>query len=220
MANLTFTTGSEAATVKLKTVGSPLSNSFNQNINEAITIPANSSITFVGSNTYLSRDGSNYYQFETSGGDLTVSGDLVSLVNNSQVKMYGFVNLFKGCTNIKDISNLVFPTSIADWCYSNMFAHCTGLVNAGTTLPATSLGRWCYNGMFAGCTSLTTPPTIAVTTIAPFGFYSMFYGCSSLKDAPAILAKTMNGEFTCNGMFRNCSSLSSVTVSINSWSTA
>ena len=220
MANLTFTTGSEAATIKLKTVGSPLPNSFNQNINEAITIPANSSITFVGSNTYLSRDGSNYYQFETSGGDLTVSCDLVSLVNNSQVKMYGFVNLFKGCINIKDISNLVFPASIADWCYSNMFAHCTGLVNAGTTLPATSLGRWCYNGMFAGCTSLTTPPTINATTIAPFGFYSMFYGCSSLKDAPAILAKTMNGEFTCNGMFRNCSSLSSVTVSITNWSTA
>jgi hypothetical protein len=134
--------------------------------------------------------------------------------------MYQFVNLFKGCTNISDISDLVFPTSIADWCYSNMFMDCTGLVDGGTTLPATVLARWCYNGMFAGCTALTSAPSINAITIAPFCFFSMFYGCTSLKDAPTIVTKDMDKEFACNGMFRNCSSLSSVTVSITNWSVA
>lgn len=224
MANLKFiSTGSTTVTLS----GNGLSNSFTANgsaytLGTAISLADGEYVEFAGSTDNFSKDGSHYYQFSIGGtGTVTVEGDLISLINNNAyVKQYQFVNLFKDCTKITSIANLNFPASIADFCYSNMFAGCTGLVNAGTTLPATSVTRWCYNGMFAGCSSMTTPPTILATKVAPFGFYSMFYGCSSLKDAPAILAKTMNGEFTCNGMFRNCSSLSSVTVSISNWSTA
>lgn len=226
MSNLTFTsTGS--TTVKLIAVGRPQQNIFTANnssytLGTVMSLDDGDTVQFSGQSNNLSLNESNYYKFETTGtGTLAISGDLKSLIGNSDyVKNHQFVKLFEGCSNIADISQLVFPTTVADFCYSNMFANCTGLVNASTTLPAQSLARWCYNGMFAGCTSLTSAPLIGATKVAPFCFFSMFYGCSSLTDAPAILAKNMSGDFTCNGMFRNCTSLSSVTVSITNWSTS
>lgn len=226
MANLTFTsTGS--TTVKLIAVGRPQQNIFTTNnssytLGTVMSLDDGDTVQFSGQGNNLSLNERNYYKFETTGeGTLAISGDLKSLIGNSDyVKNHQFVKLFEGCSNIADISQLVFPTTVADFCYSNMFANCTGLVNASTTLPATTLTRWCYNGMFAGCIALTSAPTIAATKIASVCFFSMFYGCSSLTDAPAILAKNMSGDFTCNGMFRDCTSLSSVTVSITNWSTA
>ena len=226
MANLKFTsTGS--TTVKLIAVGRPQQNIFTANnspytLGTEMSLGDGDTIQFSGQGNNLSLNDSNYYIFVTTGtGTLAVEGDLKSLIGNSDyVKSYQFFNLFKGCSNITNISGLVFPPTVADFCFSNMFLNCTGLVNASTTLPATILARWCYNSMFGGCSALTSAPSIAGTTIAPFCFYSMFYGCSSLKDAPAIIARNMDKQFACNGMFRGCTSLSSVTVSITGWSTA
>lgn len=225
MSNLKFTsTGS--TTVKLMAVGLPQKNIFNANnssytLGTFLSLSDGEYVQFSGQGNNFSLNEANYYKFVTAGtGTIKVEGDLNSLIGNSNyLKRYQFVNLFKDCANITDISDLVFPTTVADFCYSNMFLNCTSLVDASTTLPATELAIWCYNSMFAGCSNLTSAPSINAIDVAPYCFYSMFYGCSKLKDAPTIKVNTMDGQFVCNGMFRNCSSLSSVTVNINIWST-
>lgn len=237
MANLKFKTNG-SITIKLKTVGTPFTNSFQckQGIitrrpddsgNDFVTFQLNTAYTFQdssylelsGATSQLSKDGSNYYQFEVTGeGTVEVEGDLISLINNdAYVKQYQFFNLFKGCSKITSIANLNFPASIADWCYANMFMDCTGLVNAGTTLPATATSRWCYQGMFARCTALTTPPNILATKLAPFCYMGMFTGCTSLVTAPSLFNRTVEGDFSTNIMFKDCSNLSTIQVSFTNW---
>lgn len=220
MSNLKFTsTGSTTVTLS----GNGLSNSFFANnsaytLGTAISLADGETVEFYGTGTDFSKDANNFYQFSIGGtGTVTVEGDLVSLINNTAVKQYQFMKLFAGCDKITSIANLVFPATIADWCYANMFMDCTGLVNAGTTLPATAASRWCYQGMFARCSSMTTPPTINSTKLAPFCYYGMFTGCTSLVQGPELNNTVVEGQFSNNIMFKDCTSLSTITVSFTNW---
>ena len=220
MANLKFiSTGSTTVTLS----GNGLPNSFTANgsaytLGTAISLSDGQYVQFVGSTSNFSKDPNHYYQFIIGGtGTVTVEGDLISLINNNAyVKQYQFINLFRGCAKITSIANFNFPTSIADWCYANMFLGCTGLTNGAITLPAAILTNWCYANMFAGCSSLVQAPQINATKAAPYSFYCMFQDCSSLLNAPSIVIKNLDKSFSCNSMFRNCQSLSSISVSFNS----
>ena len=221
MSNLKFiSTGSTTVTLS----GNGLSNSFTANgsaytLGTAIQLADGEYVQFAGSTSNFSKDSSHYYQFVIGGtGTVTIEGDLISLINNNAyVKQYQFANLFKSCSKITSIANLNFPASIADWCYANMFMDCIGLVNAGTTLPVIYTTRWCYQGMFARCTSLTIPPTILAQKLSPFCYYGMFQGCSSLIEGPKLNNRIVEGDFSTNIMFKDCSNLSTIQVGFTSW---
>ena len=222
MANLTFKSNG-TTTVCLSAVGKPFTNSFLANgsaytMGSGITLADQDTVTFEGTNQYLSRNSENYYKFIISGdGTVEVSGDLASLTNNVQdVKDYQYIYLFKGCDKITSIEHLNFPTGIADFAYSNTFAGCTGLTDAGTTLPAPFASRWSYNGMFAYCTNLTVAPNIAATKSTSFSFYNMFVGCTSLTDGPKLFSNP-RGKMNSNCMFKDCSNLSTIQVAYTDW---
>ena len=130
--------------------------------------------------------------------------DKVSLPNYA----YTFLSLFKGNTNLKDISNLVLPaTTLSVACYDGMFWGCTSITSA-PALPATTLKDGCYECMFRDCTSLTTTPELPATTMKLGSYGLMFAGCTSLTSAPALPATTLD-EKCYSSMFEGCTSLTS-----------
>ena len=127
--------------------------------------------------------GVSWSQF-TSSGQFTAEGNIMSLIggdNFSELTSftssneYAFYCLFKGCTKLINIENMVLPaTTLADCCYQNMFSGCTALTTAPEELPATTLTISCYSYMFYGCTSLTTASKLPATTLAGSCYYQMF----------------------------------------------
>ena len=108
-------------------------------------------------------------------------GDDFILKTSLLGKIYAFYNLFKGCINIIDASELILPAIRLDYyCYSNMFYGCTSLTSA-PELPAVVLATYCYSSMFQGCTSLTSAPELPATTLTYDCYRYMFQGCSKLN---------------------------------------
>lgn len=96
-------------------------------------------------------------------------------------KDYAFNSLFRGCSNIINVSDNFLPaTTLAKSCYYHIFRDCTSLTTA-PALPATTLANSCYQYMFMYCSSLTTAPELPVTTLEKFCYRNMFYGCSKLN---------------------------------------
>ena len=147
-----------------------------------------------GSNDYYAT--STVYNYFISSKQFNVSGNIMSLcygdnfINQTALPgTYTFYSLFKNCTKLVDISNLVLPaTNLAPGCYSNMFYGCSSLTTAPSILPATILTIDCYRSMFDRCTSLTTAPELPATTLSANCYRSMFYNCSSLITAPELPA--------------------------------
>ena len=91
-----------------------------------------------------------------------------------------FRDLFKDCTTIVEVDNILPATTLASSCYYGMFDGCTSLVNA-PELPATTLASDCYGKMFDGCTSLVNAPELPATTLERFCYRYMFSGCINLN---------------------------------------
>lgn len=180
-------------------------------------------------------DSTNYYQFATSGAEIAISGEIPA----DQYE-YRWYNLFKGCKNIVDASNVEITNSCQKYACANLFADCTGLktppvisvsgsgdwgftglfynCKALTAAPSLtgSLAKGCYSWMFYNCTSLSTAPQLPVTNLEPFCYNSMFQNCLSLTTAPVLSATTLkNGCY--KNMFMGCKNLSSITVSFTEW---
>ena len=199
-----FTAGSNGATVKLATIGSPdwdvyletstdgetwTALSYNStktlaNVGDKLYMRASQDQT--GINTPVPSDYSKYYNLQTTG-VVDVSGPLVRLLSktNSTPTMgtHAFAALFDSST-IRDASGLVFPDYVSAGCYDNMFYGCTSLT-AAPALPALTGQMSCYYYMFSGCTSLTTAARMSLTTW-PSGKGNavcdyMYYGCTSLN---------------------------------------
>lgn len=155
--------------------------------------------------------GNNAKTFVASGNRFSVSGSLMSLLNNTEKVLtipnpYCFQKLFYGCTNLVSPPDLP-ATSLSRSCYSNMFGGCTSMEST-PELPATELEDNCYWGMFTDCISLTKAPALPATALATFSYSFMFKGCKSLVSAPALPATTLaSGCY--NRMFQLCTSLES-----------
>ena len=81
-----------------------------------------------------------------------------------------------------NINSLLGTYELQSRCFSNLFLDCTELNGAGDlVLPSTNLARSCYNSMFLGCSSLRTIPQLPAINLAESCYNSMFYGCSLLK---------------------------------------
>lgn len=231
MANLTFKS-TNATTVALNKIGSPDTLSLKYKLNDgqwtdytegsSIALSNNDQVQFSGLAKF-SKSIQNRYNFATSGeGTLEVSGQLMSLVSSTTIEdKYQFNSLFSGCTNITTITGLEFPYSTKDFCFANMFKDCTGLVDASVHIQDLSdnqtLSRWCYANMFAGCSNLTAIPYLYAENVNSYSLFSMFYGCEKLTSASLHYIRKADKPFALNGIFRNCKSLSSVTVNFNTW---
>lgn len=88
-------------------------------------------------------------------GDFNVSGNILDLIADNELREFGFKNLFKNCTTLIDASELSLPKMT---------------------------NKSCYEGMFYGCTLLTTSPTLISKTLTEDCYKDMFYGCSSLNN--------------------------------------
>ena len=154
----------------------------------------NEKIYIKGSNNSYAT--STVYNYFSSTKKFNISGNIMSLIYSDNfvnktflASGYAFHSLFKNCTTLVDISNLVLPaTTLAGYCYSNMFYGCSSLTTAPSILPATTLTIDCYRSMFDRCSSLTTAPELPATTLAQNCYRSMFYNCSSLITAPELPA--------------------------------
>ncbi len=172
----------------------------------------------------LSKDATNYWKFTSSGGAISVSGNIMSLLDASMertdVPDYAFYKLFSGCPNITDISGLELPaTEVGAYAYANMFEGCSTLkANATSTpeLPATTLGEYCYQNLFEGWTALTSAPELPATTLEPGCYSGMFKGCTSLTTAPVLPATTLVKDCYDN-IFDECPSLNYINVAFTAW---
>ena len=143
-------------------------------------------IQFKGNNTSgISVDYNNYLNFAVSGNPVSLSGNVMSLIDgvgNALVipNKDCFCFLFEN-SNVKTVSKDFLPaTTLKNNCYERMFWKCTSLTTA-PELPATTLADSCYIFMFYGCTSLTTAPELPATTLEPYCYQSLFSGCSNLN---------------------------------------
>ena len=170
----------------------------NNNVVTTIGEFSGSPIVYTYNGNTFSKNDLEYYHFAITGTNVQLSGVIDEVTTKQQ-----FTNLFKGCTNITDSSQLELTASdLTESCYAGMFLNCSNL-KTPPVLAATGLAMWCYNSMFAGCSSLSSAPTLPATTLAPYCYYAMFYGCSNLSTSPYLPAATLT-SWCYNSMFYNC----------------
>ena len=105
----------------------------------------------------LSHGENAYFSFTFSSQYVSVSGDVMSLIN-------------------KDATVTEIPN---DYCFHKLFVDEPYLVSA-PELPATILKPHCYESMFQGCSALTEAPVLPAETLEEACYNSMFDGCMSL----------------------------------------
>lgn len=158
------------------------------------------------------------YNYFVTTKNFKVSGNIMSLcygdnfVNQTTLPWtHTFYYLFRNCTKLVDISNLILPaTTLTNYCYSYMFYNCSSLTTS-LELPATTLNTACYMAMFYGCNSLTTTPELPSTNLNAACYMYMFYNCRSLTAAPSLPATTLQSQCY-QSMFYGCTSLTTAPV--------
>lgn len=177
-----------------------------------ISVVSGDTIQFRGNNTTYGKGPTLNTSFNTTC-QFKVKGNIMSLITSTNFSnlvtlgdTYTFIDLFNGCTGLKDAGKLLLPaTALTDYCYCSMFNGCSNLTKA-PALPATTLANYCYASMFAVCTSLTAAPELPATVLAKSCYSMMFMGCTSLATAPALSATTLMDNCY-NAMFQGCTSL-------------
>lgn len=171
-------------------------------------------------NSFLASDYNhqNSSLFELTGSDISVSGNIASLLDADAVKHgllpqlgpYAFYSLFAGNASLSSIENLILPYSDLVYnCYARMFENCVGITST-PELPITSPAGFSCFRMFAGCTALThTPDILPAEKTYTQCYGSMFSGCTSLTSVPKLPATSLGG--TCYYlMFDGCTSLTTI----------
>ncbi|MCQ2792603.1 MAG: hypothetical protein MJ208_03675, partial [Bacilli bacterium] len=134
---------------------------------------------------------------------VSADGNIMSLINFSNLSDYCFYGLFKDCKSLT--SAPILPASaMRDRCYMYMFTNCSSLT-VSPILPSENLFNSCYAGMFQN-TGIRVAPRLPATTLADNCYSGMFSECSFLKEAPELPAFAT--YFGCYGaMFFRCTSL-------------
>ena len=129
----------------------------------------------------------NYWSFTIPTGKFSVSGNIMTLLDNTGKKMeitqyYAFSGLFNGCTGLVDAGNL--------------------------KLPATTLGVAAYLDLFRGCSYLITSPKELPALIAPHVAYAnMFYNCTNMTSVPETVGTREYGQSACESMYLGCQNI-------------
>lgn len=176
-----------------------------------LTPDGNSKVYFRGNNTTVNESSRRGVHFDADGNIILASGNIMSLLNYSDVvPAYCFAGLFEG-TEIMSYPELPAST-IGDHGYSFMFANCASLdlATQPLELPATTVGAYAYYGMFSESAVLTAP-TILAETAGEHSYAGMFSSCNKLKTVPNI-ATTRFGYAACENMFYGCFDLTSIKV--------
>ena len=143
---------------------------------------------------------SDYTNFRTSGGTISVFGNINTLwdYKNPKRELYDYCGyaLFEGCSIIQ-ANNLIIPDANAAYCYYGMFRNVTTLQTAPQLL-GNQLGRYCYNEMFKGCSSLTTAPELSAEILTERCYSNMFSGCTSLNVVKC-LATSLQSSYCTGG---------------------
>ena len=114
----------------------------------------------------------------TVSGDFTVSGNILSLIDNGTMKNYSFKNLFKNCTTLTNVSKLELPDYVTQNCYEGMFYGCTS-IEESPILSAETLQNNCYTDMFYGCSSLSYITCKNISDISQYVNTNWVYGVAS-----------------------------------------
>ena len=151
--------------------------------NTELEVTANTIIGFKSNIVPTSEDGIGTFVVS---GDFNVSGNILDLIADNELREFGFKNLFKNCTTLIDASEL--------------------------SLPKTTK-KSCYEGMFYGCTSLTTSPVLISKTLTENCYKDMFYGCSYLNNIKCynvediseyVSSDWVNGVASTGTLYINC----------------
>ena len=175
-----------------------------------IKVVAGDWVQFKGLNeSGISTSDKNYMKFSISGNPVSLSGNVMSLIDGVGDALvipnnYCFYKMFSQ-SNVKSVSVDFLPaTTLTTWCYSDLFSE--SLLENMPELPALIMKDNCYRGMFYGCQNLTQAPSLPSTTLAPYCYMGMFQNCRGLTTAPALPAMTLK-ERCYHYMFYGCSSL-------------
>lgn len=156
-------------------------------VNDTLPFGNGTDLYLRGSNSIISKSGSNYtnFVFSTSS-PVYCSGNIMHLFDYTQ-----------------DLTS--FPQDTNSRGTKYLFYNCTQLMTA-PELPATTLAPSgsTYYYMFAGCTSLTTPPSLPATPLQAYSYDHMFYGCTSLDKIPQLSGAILAGQNIASSMFENC----------------
>ena len=167
-------------------------------------------VQFKGNNpSGISNSSSNYLNFAISGNPVSLSGNVMSLIDGVGDALnipcdYCFYRLFQG-SSIKTISPYFLPaTTLTNGCYFDLFSG--SLLENSPELPALTMQENCYRGMFYGCQHFTQAPELPATTLANSCYAFMLAECSSLVQVPALHATELAQECY-RGIFQGCTAL-------------
>lgn len=133
-------------------------------------------------------EGSNYTQFNLSGG-LKIAGDLMYL---------------------HDYENISTPIQYTG-AFLQLFDNCSALKDAGDAwMSSTTLTTVALNSTFRN-SGIVNPPDLQFTSVGFYGCYETFYGCTSMITGPILRPLNINQNGAYEHMFENCSSLTSIT---------
>lgn len=129
----------------------------------------------------------NYWSFTIPTGKFSVSGNIMTLLDNTGNKM--------------EITQY--------YAFSGLFNECTGLVDAGELkLPATTIDVAAYFNLFRGCSDLTTSPKELPALIAPqVAYANMFYNCTNMTSVPETVGTREYGQSACESMYLGCDNI-------------
>ena len=152
--------------------GKPISYSINDGSWQTITatspgfsfyVDAGEVVKFKGENDNYGEEWSNC-NFGSSTAVFEVEGNIMSLIYGENFEnqydfpygsSYNFSNLFRGCTGLTSVENLILPaTALTVGCYQYMFYGCSQIETA-PVLPAAVAVDYCYQRMFTNCSSLS-----------------------------------------------------------------
>lgn len=227
MNNLTFKT-TLPSKISLKKVGNPKTINLSYikkndtkwtklNLETVIELDSNDTVAFSGINEHFSEDCDNFYCFKTFGDNLTVEGNILSLVGTLDIKNNNQFNRLFEETNINNIDNLQLPSSnLTKECYRKLFANCEYLYEIPSgLLPATKLANGCYKEMFEGCKSLINIPDLPATKLVNSCYEKMFKNCQNLNSIN--LSATTLAPKSVREMFEGCLKLNSIEVNFSIW---
>ena len=162
-----------------------------QNFNSGVSLTAGDKMYLKSDDTIPMCESQEIYKkFTTSNGSISISGNIMSLLNfNTSLTPYCFYRLFN-YANILSLQELELPaTTLAPHCYRSMFQYCNNLSIGPSILPATELAEGCYQAMFYECFThgnVIQAPELPATTLVKDCYNAMFWGCSKLNYVKAM----------------------------------
>ena len=132
--------------------------------NTELEVTANTIVGFKSNLIPTLEDGIGTF---TISGDFNVSGNILDLIADNELRECGFKNLFKNCTTLIDSSELSLPKITQKSCYEGMFYRCTSLTTSPVLISKT-LTEDCYKDMFYGCSSLNNIKCYNVEDISEY----------------------------------------------------